>query len=179
VRQVVKRTIIQAFLYKSHLYKPRLYKLICIARYTNSGREASDAIYKTHNWSCTKEMSHWGPKFLLSPPASGLALTRSGTGRTTKTIRPLSPFIQLQASCCPPILRADIGSMLNCRLPALANSPVRFTGLDSPAGVSELLKGHTVQRRRRRKGAVAPSLLAAPIPSRYRARSNSAKTPHI
>ena len=25
------------FLYKSHLYKPQLYKLICIARYTNSG----------------------------------------------------------------------------------------------------------------------------------------------
>ena len=44
--------------------------------------------------------SHWGPKFPLSPLTSGLPLTRSGMGRTTKTIRPLSPFIQLQASCC-------------------------------------------------------------------------------
>ena len=38
-------------LYKSHLYKPQLYKLICIARYTNSGsRPAAIGWHRSAIW---------------------------------------------------------------------------------------------------------------------------------
>jgi hypothetical protein len=76
---------------------------------------------------------------LRSPTPSWTALTIArgllAIG-TTKTIRPLSPFIKLQASCYP--TGRSCRHWINAELPFL--TPWR-SGKDSPAGVSELLKG--------------------------------------